>query len=160
MPSEPKYDKELIAIWRLYAKLRMRLIDYSYTYAKVANKTGMPMIRPLFMVYPEQKESWENWQSYHYGDDILVCPVWQNGTTQQTVWLPAGKKWVDVWDQSKVYDVGQSITIDAPLHKIPVFVKKGSAILKAFDGLEKLYQESLTIAEKKPDLKKLEKTVQ
>lgn len=160
MPSEPKYDKELIAIWRLYAKLHTRLIDYSYTYAKVANKTGMPIVRPLFMVYPEQKQAWENWQSYQYGDDILVCPVWKNGTAQQTVWLPEGQKWVDGWDHSKIYDGGQTVRVDTPLHKVPVFVKEGSRILSAFEGLDSLYHESLKIAEKKPDLKILEKTVQ
>jgi alpha-D-xyloside xylohydrolase len=111
------------------------------------------------MIYPEQKESWENWQSYQYGDDILVCPIWKNGTTQQVVWLPAGQKWVDGWDHSKVYDGGQIVTVDTPLHKVPVFVKKGSRILKEFKGLDALYQESLKIAEKKPDLKELEKNV-
>jgi len=159
MPDEPHYDAQLIAIWRLYSKLRMKLVDYTYEHAKIAQQSGMPVVRPLFMAYPKEKQSWDNWESYMYGSDILVSPVWKNSTEQQSVYLPAGQKWVDAWT-GKSYDGGKEVTVDTPLYKVPVFVKKGAKIADAFDGLDELYQESLKIAENKPNLTELEKTIQ
>ncbi|HPR33443.1 MAG TPA: glycoside hydrolase family 31 protein, partial [Prolixibacteraceae bacterium] len=93
MRSEPHYDTELIAIWRLYAKIHEHLADYSYELVKEAHQSGMPAVRPLFLVYPEQKEAWKAWQSYLYGPDILVTALWEKGHTSQNVYLPEGEKW-------------------------------------------------------------------
>jgi alpha-glucosidase (family GH31 glycosyl hydrolase) len=95
-----------------------------------------------------------------YGGDILVSPVWKNGVEKQSVYLPAGEQWVDGWDTKKVYEGGKFVTVDTPLHRMPVFVRNGAEIISAFEGLEELYVKSLIIAEKKPDLKELEKTVE
>jgi len=153
------YDAELIATWRLYAKIHNRLIDYSYSHAKIANETGMPIIRPLFMVYPEQRQAWNDWQSFLYGSDILVSPVWRDDAKQQTMYLPAGQKWVDAWNTKTVYKGGQKITVETSFHKIPIFIKKSSKIIEVFGDIQKLYEESLTIAKNKPDLSQLQKTV-
>jgi alpha-glucosidase (family GH31 glycosyl hydrolase) len=161
MKNEPHYDTELIAIWRLYAKLHTRLIDYSYACAKEASESGVPIIRPLFLVYPEQKQAWENWQTYLYGPDILVSPIWEKATETHSLYLPAGAEWVDVWDANAViYEGGQEVTVDAPLHKIPIFVRKDAEVIKVIGDLEKLYNESLAIAKNKPNLKELEKAAQ
>jgi len=158
MNSAPQYDVELIAIWRLYAKLHTRLMDYSYDCAKNARKTGIPIVRPLFLVYPKQQQAWEDWQTYLYGPDILVSAIWEKETEKHSLYLPASQDWVDAWDTNKVYKGGQKITVDAPLYKIPVFIRKGAEVLKFFDNLQKLYDESLAIAQNKPNLKELEKT--
>ncbi len=60
----PTYDAELIAIWRLYARLHQRLADYSYACAKEAHRTGLPIVRPLFLVDPKAPEAWTNWWTY------------------------------------------------------------------------------------------------
>ena len=160
MAREPSYDVELIAIWRTYAKLHTRLMDYSYQCAKEAWKTGVPIVRPLFLAYPKLQQSWEDWQTYCYGPDILVSAIWEKGTTKHKLYLPAPDEWVDAWDTSKVYQGGQIITVDAPLYKMPIFIKKGAKVLKSFADLQKLYDESLAIAKNKPDIKALEnKTV-
>ena len=91
LPREPSYDTELIAIWRLYARLHERLIDYSYRYAQEATRTGMPIVRPLFLVDPKSPAAWTNWWTYLYGRDILVSPIWEKGKRTQQVYLPAGR---------------------------------------------------------------------
>jgi len=157
MNSEPEYDAELIAIWRLYAKLHTDLIDYSYSCAKQARQKGIPIIRPLFLAYPEQKQTWEDWQTYLYGPDILVSAIWQKDTDEHSLYLPASEEWVDAWDTRKIYKGGQKITVDTPLYKIPIFIRKGADVLKVFEDTRKLYEESLAIAKDKPDLQDLEK---
>jgi alpha-glucosidase (family GH31 glycosyl hydrolase) len=156
MKDEPHYDAELIAIWRLYAKLHTRLMDYSYVCAKEARERGIPIVRPMFLVYSEQKQAWEDWQTYLYGPDILVSPIWKKGTEKHILYLPASEEWVDAWDTKRVYKGGQKISIDTPLYKMPIFVRKDAEVLKAFSDIEGLYNESLAIAKKKPNIKELE----
>jgi len=150
LPREPRYDAELIAIWRLYARLHQRLIDYSYSCAMVAGKTGMPIVRPLFLVDPKAPQAWTNWWTYLYGPDLLVSPIWERGRRDQEVYLPAGQKWRDAWRPGKVYDGGQTITVNAELHQVPLFVRVGSSV--QLGDLNQEYQESLAIARQRPDL--------
>ena len=64
LPRDPSYDQELIALWRLYGRIHAQLADYSYTQAQDANRTGMPMVRPLFLVDPKSPVAWSDWQTY------------------------------------------------------------------------------------------------
>lgn len=155
MAKEPHYDKELLAVWRMYAKIHASLAQYSHELAIEAHETGMPVARPLFLQYSDQPEAWKDWQTYTYGSDILVNALWKKGTEKQTVYLPKGERWVDAWDKSKVFEGGQTVEVETPIYKIPIFIREGSAI--DLGDLEALYQESLEIAATKPDLKKLEK---
>jgi len=157
MMTEPSYDAELIAIWRLYATIHNRLADYSYGYAKDAHSSGMPVVRPLFLAFPDQKEAWKDWQTYLYGGDILVSAIWKKGTAQHTLYLPAGEVWIDAWEPSKEYAGGKCLTVDAPLHRMPIFIRKGSKV--HLGDLQALYKDSLALAAKKPDLARLQKTV-
>ena len=153
LPREPKYDATLIALWRMYARLHERLMDYAYTNAAEANKSGMPIVRPLFLVDPKAKAAWANWWTYQYGPDILVSPVWEKGVREQEVYLPAGDKWKDAWS-GKIYAGGQSIRTPAETYQIPLFIRVGSAI--DLGDLNREWKESWDISRKKPDLKSLE----
>ncbi|HBG26556.1 MAG: alpha-glucosidase [Planctomycetes bacterium GWF2_41_51] len=155
LTEEPHYDKQLIAIWRLYSKIHEKMIDYSFQQAKEAARTGMPVARPLFLNFPKQPKAWQDWQTYMYGPDILVSAIWEKGKKQHSLYLPKSEKWVDAWDKKKIYDGGQTITIDTPIYKIPIFVRKDGNI--DLGDLNKLYKESVKIASKKPNLKKLQK---
>ena len=154
-PDEPYYDTELIAVWRLYSKIRMRLKDYITVQAQKAHDDGTPIVRPLFLAFPEQKEAWERWESYMFGPDILVSAVWKKGDLRQEVWLPAGETWIDAWSADKnEYTGGTIVTVSVPIHKIPLFIRKGSGIDTG--NLEELYRESLDLVKEKPDIKSLE----
>lgn len=156
MPREPKYDATLIAMWRMYGRLHQRLIDYGYAHAVEANRTGMPIVRPLFLADPKAKAAWDNWWTFEYGGDILVSPVWEKGVREQEVYLPAGSKWKDGWD-GKIYQGGQTIKVKAEPHQIPVFTRVGSKV--ALGDLNKEWQDSVAAAEKRPDLDALQKEV-
>jgi alpha-glucosidase (family GH31 glycosyl hydrolase) len=154
---EPSYDTTLIAIWRLYARLHQRLVGYGYKHAQEANKTGMPIVRPLFLVDHKSPQAWTNWRTYLYGSDLLVSPIWEKGKRAQEVYLPKGAKWRDAWNPEKVYQGGQTITVNAELHQIPIFIRVGSKV--ELGDLNREWQESFAVAQKKPDLKTLDAEV-
>jgi alpha-D-xyloside xylohydrolase len=156
-PRPPAYDEQLIALWRLYARLHERLKDYSYSLALVAHDTGMPIVRPLFLVDPARTEAWANWWTYLYGPDLVVSPVWEKGAREQTVYLPAGARWRDAWDPDSVYDGGQSIAVAAEPHQLPLFVRVGSSL--NVGDLDAEWRESQAIARTRPDLASLERSV-
>jgi alpha-glucosidase (family GH31 glycosyl hydrolase) len=153
MNYEPSFDHELLAVWRFYTKLRMHLVDYIYDHAKIASETGMPIIRPLFLEYPEQKESWKDWTTYKFGNDILVSVVWEEGKTKKKIYLPKGEIWIDQWD-NKEYEGGQYIEVETPDYKTPFFVRKGSQL--QLPDLNELYKESVERTKIKFDLTELE----
>ncbi len=141
-PDEPHYDIELLATWRLYSKIRMKLIPYLVEISREASETGAPVARPLFLNYPDQPEAWNDWQTYLLGNDILVSAIWEKSKTMHSLYLPEGEQWID-------------IEVEAPLYKIPVFIRQGSAI--ELGELVSLYKESLEKVAVAPDLSELEK---
>ena len=154
LPREPSYDAELIAIWRLYARLHQRLVDYSFRHAQEASKTGLPIIRPLFLVDPKARQAWTNWWTYLYGRDILVSPLWEKRRRTQEVYLPSGDKWRDAWNPDRIYQGGQTITVKAELHQLPLFIRAGSGV--DLGDLSVEWNESRAVAERKPDLRVLD----
>lgn len=157
LPREPRYDETLIALWRLYARLHERLRDYSYTQARLAHETGMPIVRPLFLADPAARAAWENWWTYQYGPDIVVSPVWEKGVREQQVYLPSGERWRDGWNPDSVHDGGQTITVPAPPHRIPIFVRDGSGI--DLGDLEQEWRDAQAVAATRPDIAALEQSV-
>lgn len=154
VPREPSYDATAIAAWRLYARLHEKLVDYSYSYAKEANATGVPIIRPLFLTDPRSPDAWTNWWTFLYGRDLLVSPIWKEGQKTQDVYLPAGDKWRDAWNPGKIYDGGKTIQVTAEIHQIPLFVRVGAKV--DLGDLNKEYEEAVAIAKNPPDLKTLD----
>jgi alpha-glucosidase (family GH31 glycosyl hydrolase) len=156
-PRDPMYDDVLIAIWRLYARLHERLVDYSYTQAKLAHDTGQPVIRPMFLADPTHPAAWDNWWTYEYGPDLVVSPIWEKGKRSQQVYLPAGSQWRDAWHPDKTYPGGQTIETRADLHQIPLFIRVGANL--PIGDLNREWEESVAIARKRPDLKALESSI-
>ncbi len=154
MDSEPNYDTTLIAIWRLYAKIHASLANYTFNHVKQAHETGMPVIRPLFLEFPEQEEAWNDWQTFMYGEDILVSAIWQKNKKSHTLYLPANVKWIDAWNLGKVYEGGQYIEMETPIYKIPIFIRAESEV--KLGDLNEIYNESLKIASEIPNMKILE----
>lgn len=150
----PRYDATLIAIWRLYARLHERLADYSFAQAKLAHATGMPIVRPLFLVEPQSSAAWANWWTYLYGPDILVSPIWKKNQRTQEIYLPSGSQWCDAWNTNKIYKGGQTITVNAELHQVPIFIRLGSRV--DLGNLRQEWRDAVVIAGTRPDLKQLD----
>lgn len=157
LPRTPSYDETLIAVWRFYARLHQRLVDYSYKYAVEAHQSGMPIVRPLLLADPKARQAWSNWWTYLYGPDLLVSPIWEKDKRSQEVYLPAGAKWKDAWGPEKIYDGGQSISVQADLHQIPIFIRVGSNV--DLGDLDREWKDSVQAAATRPDLKALDAEV-
>jgi alpha-glucosidase (family GH31 glycosyl hydrolase) len=128
MPTNPNYDEEMISIYKTYVQLHHDLVDYIYTNAKEAGKTGKPIARPLIFDYPDDPNVKDMWDEYMFGADILVAPIWKSGERQREVYIPDGK-FVSYWNENKTYIGPITITVNAPLDQIPFFIRKGSTIL-------------------------------
>jgi len=82
-----------------------------------------------------------------------VSPVWEQGRRQQEVYLPGDAKWRDAWTD-KIYDGGQTITVPAEAHQLPIFVRAGAKV--DLGDLNKEWTDSVAVANTRPDLKKLD----
>lgn len=129
-PEPVFHDKTTQDIVRKYVKLRYSLLPYNYSLSIKNSLTGLPMMQPLFMQFPEQ--SFDRTDAYMWGDAFLVAPIVRPGITEKSVELPAGV-WFDFWEHEKV-EGGQTLSISSPLEKLPVLVRAGSFV-PSVDGL-------------------------
>jgi alpha-D-xyloside xylohydrolase len=116
-------DDETLSLFRTYARLHTALEPYLYRYARVAHEEGMPIVRPLFLNYPGETEAYDLEEQYLLGDDVLVAPVLAPGQTEREVYLPAGQ-WQDYWT-GEMHEGPGRVTVPAPLHQIPFFLREG-----------------------------------
>ncbi len=79
------------------------------------------------LVYPRVPELKDRWDQYLFGSDLLVAPIWEIGQRSREVYLPSGT-WRNYWDSSQVYQGRQTLTVEAPLDIIPVFVRDGATV--------------------------------
>jgi alpha-glucosidase (family GH31 glycosyl hydrolase) len=110
---------EVIDICRQYTHLRMRLLPYITAEACHCAETGEPLMRPLFLDWPDDSQALQVVDQYCFGRSLLVSPVLQPGATDRRLYLPAGQ-WLDFWTGTE-YTGRQWFTIPAPLERIPVF---------------------------------------
>ncbi len=107
-------------------RLRYSLLPYNYTMAHEAYATGVPLVRPLVLEYPDDGNVANESTAYLWGDNFLVAPVTKAGETTKTFYMPHGK-WIDYWNDS-LFSGGRTVSVAAPLNEIPLFVKAGSII--------------------------------
>lgn len=119
------YGEEAYRILKSYVLLRERLRPYIMEQMKQASADGTPVMRPMFYDFPEEP-FYEIWDQYMFGPDLMVCPISEAGQRKRSVVLPDGE-WIDVAD-GKRYPGGQAIETDAPLSRIPLFLRAGGAL--------------------------------
>ena len=139
--QEPwQFDETTIDAVRKTVKLRYRFIPYIYDLAHECEKTGAPIVRPLVYEYPVDRHVRNISDEYMLGSFVLVAPVIAPGKEAREVYLPDGD-WYDYYTGEK-YSGGRYILADAPLDKVPVFIKAG-AIIPVADG-EIRFTEDIT----------------
>jgi alpha-D-xyloside xylohydrolase len=107
-------------------KLRYRLMPYIYSLAWKVTNENYTMMRHLVMDYPTDLNVRSLDNQFMFGPALMVNPVTTAGTTKRSVYLPAGK-WYDFWTGTTLTG-NRTITADAPLDRIPLFVKAGSIL--------------------------------
>jgi alpha-D-xyloside xylohydrolase len=119
--GEANYD--IMKHWLL---VREKMRPYIGELMANAHRTGDPVMRPLFYDFPAQAMSWQVEDQYMFGADIMVAPVLNAGQVTRRVWLPEGQAWISL-DGERVQG-GQWITAQAPLERIPVFLRADSSV--------------------------------
>jgi alpha-glucosidase (family GH31 glycosyl hydrolase) len=109
-----------------YDELRYQLLSYNYTLAWEARTTGLPMMRALWLHYPDDVKSTIA-DEYLWGKDLLIAPVYAKGATSRAVYLPKGD-WYDWWTNEKQTG-GQTITRNVDLSIMPIYARAGSIIV-------------------------------
>ncbi len=120
------FDEPTLSIYRKYLKLRYHLISYLYDRFYLESKTGLPVMRPLVLNYPQDKNVRKMNDEYMVDQDFLVAPILQEGQTKRAVYLPAGQ-WLDFWTGAE-YSGQNTILVDAPIDKLPLFIKKNTIL--------------------------------
>lgn len=126
--NEPwSFGEECFSIMKKYLFLRERLRPYIKEQMRIIHTEGLPIMRPLFFDFKDDKEAWKVDDQYMFGPDLLVAPVIQPGTIRRDVYLPAGAQWTNAWTGER-FDGGQTIIADAPIDVIPLFLKDSAQL--------------------------------
>lgn len=124
-PKEPwEYGKDFLNSFREATEMRYKLMPYIYAQAKDCSERGLPMVRAMFVEYPNDPGAWLVDDQYLFGSDILVAPFFEKAS-ERNVYLPQGQ-WID-------YQSGQSYqggwhSIKAGNIPVVMLVRAGSVI--------------------------------
>jgi alpha-glucosidase len=117
-----RFGEPVVSVLRNFLRLRHALIPYLYTLAWEAREKGYPLVRPLFFLDPEREAE----DAFLLGEDLLVAPVVEEGARHRLVPLPKGP-WYEFWSDRLVEGPGE-VFAEAPLERIPIFVRAGAAL--------------------------------
>jgi alpha-glucosidase (family GH31 glycosyl hydrolase) len=144
VPSRPRpqvLDPDQIDNWRRYTKLHTQLYPYLRAALATYRKTGLPIMRQLGLVYPDDARAAATTDEFLFGPDLLAAPVLYAFQTSRDVYLPRGR-WIDLW-RSAAYVVGtgsihlrkpkvlkgrRSVFVPAPLDELPLMVRVGAIL--------------------------------
>jgi alpha-glucosidase len=110
-------------------RLRFDLMPYIYSNARVANETGIGVVRPLFWVFPEDEKCSDETSAWMFGDALLVSPIVEHGLPTHSFYLPQGA-WFDYFSGKPVQGGREiAVTPDAKTWQdIPIYVREGSIV--------------------------------
>lgn len=132
--GDPFYDAIVSHI-----RLRYSLMPYLYSLGAAAHFRSEMIIRSLIAEYPDDKKVYSIDDEYLLGPSLLIAPVYtpmyylpgsvktENVKKYRTVYLPAGSGWYD-FHTGAFHEGGQTVQAEAPIDRIPVFVREGSII--------------------------------
>ncbi len=121
------YGKQAEPILEKYLRMRYQLMPYIYSLGYKTWLTGAPFMRALPLDFPDDPKVADLRDEYMFGPAFLVAPITDQGATSREVYLPAGADWYNYWTNKRVKG-GQTITVQAPIDTIPLFVRAGSII--------------------------------
>jgi alpha-glucosidase len=121
------FGPEVEQIAREAIELKYRLIPYTYTYARKAYDTGMPLLRAMILQFPDDSAVRDVDAQFMFGSELLVAPVVEQYAARKRIYLPAGE-WIDFSDRNERYAGRQWIDYTVDLSTIPVFARVGSII--------------------------------
>lgn len=135
------FDPDQLANWKRWAKLRTQLLPYLAAAAAEYRRTGMPLMRHMVLVAPDDPAVLDRHDQFLFGPDLLAAPVLAPGAREREVRLPPGD-WIDLWRsgtwdsaagafvlaEAALHAGGQAVVVPAPLDELPLLVRAGAVI--------------------------------
>jgi alpha-glucosidase/alpha-D-xyloside xylohydrolase len=144
--SSQLHDERVEPICRKYLELRYRMLPYLYSAVRECATTGMPIMRPLWLHFPNDPQAVLRGDEYLWGKSVLVAPVVEKSATTRQIYLPRGA-WYDFWTGDLV-EGGREISRPVDLETMPLYVRAGSILplgpVKQF--VDEKVDEPLTIS--------------
>ncbi len=119
------FGDDVLAATKKAIELRYRLIPYVYTFAAQTAATGVPLMRPLVLEFPQDPKTFNQEDEWLVGDRLLAAPVLAEGGARD-VYLPTGR-WYD-FNTGAAINGGQTLHVQAPLDTIPAYVRAGTLL--------------------------------
>jgi alpha-glucosidase/alpha-D-xyloside xylohydrolase len=126
IPDAEYHNAAVEPICKQVLELRYRMMPYLYSAVKETTQTGLPVMRSLWLHYPDDPAAVARGDQYLWGRDILVAPVVEKGATSRTLYLPRGA-WYDFWTNQR-QEGGKEVTRPVDLATIPLYVRAGAII--------------------------------
>lgn len=120
------HGPEHTAIRKQFIEERYRLLPYIYTAVEEMSRTGIPLMRPLLLEYPQSPEFFGDDSEYLFGHDLFVSPVTSELQDEKVIQLPPGS-WYDYWSGEKSSD-RELKKLKPALNELPVFVRAGAIV--------------------------------
>ncbi len=119
-------DADVLSHFAQMTRVYQALAPYVRTLVDEAVERGLPLQRPMFLHFEDDRATYDIHDQYLYGPDLLVAPVHAAGAQRWTPYLPAGARWTHVWS-GEIFEGGARVDVAAPIGQPPVFVRAGSA---------------------------------
>ncbi len=126
IPDAEYHNAAIEPICRKYLELRYRLMPYLYSAVRECTQSGLPLMRALWLHYPNDPAAVARGDQYLWGRDILVAPVVEKGAVDRKLYLPHGA-WFDFWTGER-HDGGIEITRTVDLATLPLYVRAGAIV--------------------------------
>ncbi|TXT10860.1 hypothetical protein VHUM_02365 [Vanrija humicola] len=119
------YGEESVRVTSRLGHEKMRLMPYIYGQAVKAHKTGLPVLRSMFLEFPDDAMARYLDKQYMLGDSLLVAPVFGSDAEY---YIPEGR-WTDYWTGEVIEGPKHVRKEDYPIDLIPLFVRPNSVLL-------------------------------
>ncbi|HMI53042.1 MAG TPA: glycoside hydrolase family 31 protein [Candidatus Saccharimonadales bacterium] len=114
------------AIRRKFIELRYKFMPYLYSRIEEAVRTGVPLMRPVFLEYPQSTEFYDDDRDFLFGRDFFVAPVVTEKLDAELIHLPPGD-WYDFWTSQK-HNQTEAISLHPQLDEMPLYVRAGAIV--------------------------------
>jgi alpha-glucosidase (family GH31 glycosyl hydrolase) len=114
------YDSQTVHVYNQLSRLHIRAVPLIMSLWQEADRTGIPVTRPLWLAYPRDRTAWRQDQEWLLGPDVLVAPVVTQGATSRTVYFPTG-----CWRSGSshtIYRGPRAVRVQASLTSLPYFI--------------------------------------
>jgi alpha-glucosidase/alpha-D-xyloside xylohydrolase len=118
------HNAQVEPICRKYLELRYRLLPYLYSVVREGAITAMPVMRALWLHYPDDPAAVTRSDQYLWGRNMLVAPVTEKAATARVVYLPRGD-WYDFWTNERLQG-GRELNRPVDLETMPLYVAAGT----------------------------------